>query len=445
MTRTDSTLSPVEATARTGSEGGRANQTRQLELPRRGALIGPSFTSALEALWVNRLRSLLTLLGVIVGVGAVIGAVSITQGTSAQISQNYAGLGTNVLTIFAGSGAALGAGSGAAAGAKGGASAQQLQFTTADVDALATLQHVTGVSPVSMLGGSVTHGDKSSQDQVQGVYPAYQSIENWQIASGAWWSESDESSSAAVAVIGQKVVEDLFGAGADPVGQTIFIKSQPFRIIGVLKSKGAQGGLNRDNVIFIPFTTAAHRFNQSHPIDQIEVAVDSTDQIAAVKRAITALLEARHGGSTSFNILSPNDLVASAQQSAQTLTYLLVGIAAISLIVGGIGILNIMLVSVTERTREIGIRMAVGARRGDIRNQFLVEALTLSSLGGGIGIAIGLIAGLALTRSMQLPFVLAVGPILLALGVAAVIGLTFGFYPALRASRLDPIVALRTE
>ena len=173
--------------------------------------------------------------------------------------------------------------------------------------------------------------------------------------------------------------------------------------------------------------------------------VDSTDQIAAVKQAATALLQVRHGGAASFNILSPNDLVASAQQSAQTLTYLLVGIAAISLIVGGIGILNIMLVSVTERTREIGIRMAVGARRGDIRNQFLIEALTLSSAGGGIGVALGLIAGLALTRSMQLPFVPEYRPILLALGVAAAIGLTFGLYPALRASRLDPIVALRTE
>ncbi len=436
MTRTNSTVSPVDAPAHRRSDRGRANQARQPQLPRRGALIGPSLTSALEAIWVNRLRSLLTLLGVIVGVAAVIGAVSITQGTSARISENYAGIGTNVLTIFPGSGAA---------GSRVGASAQQAQLTTADVDALATLPNVTQVSPVSMVVGTVAHGGKSAQDQVQGVSPAYQSIENWQIAAGAWWSAGDESSGTAVAVVGQKVVETLFGSGTDPVGQSIYIKSQAFHVVGVLKSKGAQGGLAQDNVIFIPFTTAAQRFNQSHPVDQIEVEVDSTDRLAAVKQAVTSLLQARHGGSASFSILSPSDLVASAQQSAQTLTYLLVGIAAISLIVGGIGILNIMLVSVTERTREIGIRMAVGARRGDIRNQFLIEALTLSSVGGGIGAAIGLIAGLALTRSMQLPFVLALGPILLALGVAAGIGLTFGLYPALRAARLDPIVALRTE
>jgi putative ABC transport system permease protein len=437
MTHTNVILSPEAAGGQGRLDTRPADRPFQREVPRRGALIGPSFASALEALWVNRLRSLLTLLGVIVGVGAVIGAVSITQGTSAQINANYAGIGTNVLTIFAGS---------VAGGTVSGASSsQQAYLTTADADALAGLAHVAAVSPVSMVAGTVAHGGKSAQDQVQGVYPAYQSIENWQIAGGAWWTASDESSGAAVAVIGKKVADDLFGTGSNPVGQTIFIKSQAFRVVGVLKSKGAQGGLNQDNVIFIPFSIAAHRFNHALPVSQIEVEVDSTDQIAAVKQAVTALLQARHGGSASFNILSANDLVASAQQSAQTLTYLLVGIAAISLIVGGIGILNIMLVSATERTREIGIRMAVGARRGDIRNQFLIEALTLSSAGGGIGAALGLIAGLALTRSMQLPFVPAFGPILLALGVAAAIGLTFGLYPALRASRLDPIVALRAE
>jgi putative ABC transport system permease protein len=253
-----------------------------------------------------------------------------------------------------------------------------------------------------------------------------------------------------VAVLGQTVVQNLFtAAGADPLGQTVIINGQSYQVVGVLQSKGASGLGNQDDVVYVPFSAAQQRLNNSQYVGQIQAQVDSTDNVDTVQQEITTLLDERHnipdGGTADFSVRSPTQFVQTAQQSAQTLAVLLIGIAAISLIVGGIGIMNIMLVSVTERTREIGIRMAVGARRGDIRNQFLIEALTLSIAGGVIGIVFGLVGGLALTHAFQLPFVLSLIAIILAVGTSMAVGLVFGFYPAVRASRLDPITALRTE
>jgi putative ABC transport system permease protein len=246
------------------------------------------------------------------------------------------------------------------------------------------------------------------------------------------------------------VVDNLFTpTGSDALGQTILISGQSYTVVGVLQSKGSTGFANQDDVAYVPFATAHARLSNSTFVGQIQVQVDSTDNVNSVQQSVTTLLEQRHsipaGGTDDFTVRSAAQFVQTAQQASQTLAILLVGIAAISLIVGGIGIMNIMLVSVTERTREIGVRMAVGARRGDIRNQFLIEALTLSGLGGLIGIAIGLLGGLALTHAFQLPFVLSVIAIVLAVGVSVLIGVAFGFYPAVRASQLDPIVALRTE
>jgi putative ABC transport system permease protein len=405
-------------------------------------MLGPSVGSALEALWANRLRSLLTILGVIVGVAAVIAVVTLTQGTSAVLNARVASLGTDILTVSPGSTST--------GGVRGGAGTQQ-SLTQADADALAALPHVTGVSPIIGASSQVIAGSQNWNTRVQGVYADYQSIGNWQMAEGAWFGDADESNAAPVAVLGQTVVQNLFTAsGEDALGQNVLINGQGYQVVGVLQTKGTAGFSNQDDVVFIPFATAHERLNSSQYVSQIQVEVDSADNVNAVQTAATALLEQRHnlptdGSADDFSVRSPTQFVQTAQQSSQTLAILLIGIAAISLVVGGIGIMNIMLVSVTERTREIGIRMAVGARRGDIRNQFLVEALTLSGAGGVIGILLGLGGGLALTHAFQLPFVLSFAAIALAVGVSVLVGVGFGFYPAVRASQLDPIVALRVE
>ena len=404
-------------------------------------MLGSSLSSALDALWANRLRSLLTILGVIVGVAAVIAVVTLTQGTSAVLNARVASLGTNILTITPGSTTT--------GGVRGGAGTRQ-SLTQADADALATLPHIVNVSPVLSANAQVIAGAQNWNTRVQGVYPSYQQIANWQMSEGSWFSDAEEASAQPVVVLGQTVVANLFSStGTDPLGQTVLINGSSYTVVGTLKSQGTVGFANQDDVTFIPFSTANARINTSQYVSQIQAQVDNASNVSATQQAVTALLEQRHqiasGAADDFSVRSPTQFVQTAQQSEQTLALLLIGIAAISLLVGGIGIMNIMLVSVTERTREIGVRMAVGARRADIRNQFLVEALTLSGVGGLLGVALGLAAGLALTRAFSLPFVLSLAAIALAVGVSAVIGVGFGFYPALRASRLDPIVALRSE
>jgi putative ABC transport system permease protein len=435
MTRSAQESAPAAASVAPRAAGGRPGA------PRRGSTLGPSFRSALGALWANRLRSLLTTLGIIVGVAAVIVAVTITQGASTLVNSGLAGLGTNSLTISPGAAAEGGALSGVGT---------DQTLTQDDATALGAVPHVSAVSPVITVQTQVIYGGQNWNTRIQGVYPTYQSIQNWSIAEGAWFSSGDEDTGTAVAVIGQTVSDSLFTpTGNDPIGQTILIRNEQFRVVGLLKPKGTLGAFNQDDVVFVPFSAAHSRLKNSIYVSQILVQVDAANNVTAAQNAITALLEQRHhlpaGGPDDFQIRSANQLVQTAQSVSQTLTFLLVGIAAISLIVGGIGIMNIMLVSVTERTREIGIRMAVGARRRDIRNQFLIEALTLSSAGGIIGIVIGLVVGLTITAGFHLPFVPNPLSILLAFGVSAGVGITFGFYPAVRASQLDPIVALRSE
>jgi putative ABC transport system permease protein len=407
----------------------------------RGLGINASFNSALEALWSNRLRSLLTILGVIVGVAAVITAVTITEGTSASINSRLAGLGTNTLTISPGaatsSGASLGAGT-------------EEDLTLSDATAIASVAHVTSVTPVNSVSAQLVYSGQNWDTRVEGVYPDYQSIGSWQLAEGSWYTQADEDSGTPVVVLGQTTEQNLFtGVASDPIGQTILINSQPFTVVGVLQAKGTAAAVNQDDVVFVPYSAATTRLNNVTFVEEIEVQVDNANDVAGAESALTALLERLQGipagGTDDFTVRSSDQLVQTAQSSSQTLTFLLVGIAAISLLVGGIGIMNIMLVSVTERTREIGIRMAVGARRSDIRNQFLIEALTLSAAGGIIGIVLGTAGGYIMTQVFSLPFAPNPFSILLAFGVAAAIGVCFGFYPAVSASRLDPIVALRTE
>ena len=407
----------------------------------RGLLIGANFRTALKALRANQLRSFLTTLGVIIGVAAVIAIVTLTQGVSVTLNQRLAGLGTNVLVIQSGSASRNGA-------FQGEGTAQTL--TMSDVQALAPVPHVANISPVISVGSQAIYGNRNWNTQVQGVSPSYQSLQNWQLARGAWFSTGDQLGAAPVAVIGQTVVDNLFTpAGIDPIGQTIRINNQLFRVVGTLQSKGSSGFGNADDVIFVPSTAAQDRLKNSLYVDQIQIQVDSSTNVAQVQQNVTTTLEKQHhiaaGATDDFRVLNANQLLQTAQQTTTLLTALLVGIAAISLTVGGIGIMNIMLVSVTERIREIGIRMAVGARRSDIRNQFLIEAVVLSVIGGVIGILIGLLAGLGISAALGLPLVVSPLAILIAFGVAAIIGIGFGLYPAVRAARLDPIVALRTE
>ncbi|WP_052888079.1 ABC transporter permease [Thermogemmatispora carboxidivorans] len=418
-----------------------SSQRREGREIHRGSLLVANFASAFESLWANRLRSLLTTLGVVIGVAAVIAAMTLTQGASVLIQARLSVLGTNTLLIVPGAATSSGAFS---------SLGSQQSLTQGDADALASIPHVVQVSPVLSLGAQVIYGSQNWNTRIQGVYPGYRQIQGWEIAGGRWLNAHDELTGLPVAVLGQVVANSLFGpSGTNPVGQTIRIGTQTFRVVGVLQPKGSFGAFSQDDVVFVPFTAALIRLKNSSYVDQIQVLVDKPEHVNTVQRAVDATLLKRHrisaGSPADFQIRNANQLLQTAQQATQTLTLLLVGIAGISLTVGGIGIMNIMLVSVTERTREIGIRMAVGARRRDIRNQFLIEALTLSSLGGILGIVLGLLAGWLMTTNFGVPFVPQPLSILLAFGVSALVGVTFGFYPAVRAARLDPIIALRTE
>lgn len=408
---------------------------------KRSNAIGASFGSALEALWANRLRSLLTGLGIFIGVAAVIAALTLTQGASASINSRIASLGTNSITISNGT---------ATNGGVFGAAGSVQSLTSDDAISLEKIPHVAEVSPIVTISTQVVYGNQNWNTRVQGVDISYQSIQSWDMAQGTWFSQFDQSAGSPVALIGQTVAHSLFDAsGANPLGQTIRIRDQLFRVLGVLQSKGTQGASDQDDVVFVPITTAITRLKNSTYVDQIQVQVDSANNVDQVQQNIKAILEQRHritgGAPDDFRSLSSNQLLQTANQFSQILSILLVGIAGISLTVGGIGIMNIMLVSVTERTHEIGIRMSVGARQRDIRNQFLIESLTLCLVGGAIGMLLGLLIGFAVTQAAGLPFVVSITSILMPFIVSSAIGIIFGLYPAIRASKLDPIVALRTE
>jgi putative ABC transport system permease protein len=402
---------------------------------RRGLLVGANLRAAFKALQANGLRSFLTMLGIIIGVAAVIAAVTLTAGVSANVTQRFTGLGTNVLTVVPST-------------SPGGVLFGGLSSTLAvdDASAVAGVAHVTAVSPVANGNGQVIYGGQNWRPHLLGVHPGYQNIQNWQIAEGSWFSADDELAAAPDVVVGSTTVQNLFGpTGADPIGKVIRINGQVFHVVGTLQPKG----INLDDSIFMPFSTYQQRINNSPFLNQIQVQADNVQDVAQVQQDITALLEQRHhiqpGAPDDFSVNSVLQFIQQAQQEIALLTSLFVGIAAVSLTVGGIGIMNIMLVSVSERTREIGIRMAVGARRRDIRGQFLVEAVILSVLGGLLGIVIGLAAGYELVQVVQIPFVITGFSILLPVAVAAIVGIVFGFYPAALASNLDPIVALRTD
>ncbi|MBV8719337.1 MAG: ABC transporter permease [Chloroflexi bacterium] len=397
--------------------------------------------SALAALRSNKFRSLLTTLGIIIGVGAVIAIVALGEGASASVSDRLSGLGVNVLTITPGS-----ANSGGVKTGAGGATS----LKAADADAIASkIDGITGISPVVGGGAQVVAGNQNWQTRIQSVRPVYATIEDWTIEQGTFFTTQDDADASNVAVLGQTVYTNLFPNNQPAVGQLIRIRNVPFTVIGVLATKGAGVGGDQDDTVLIPFRTGQVRLFGANNVGQIVLQMADANLADTVTQQIEPILRSRHElratQTDDFTIRSNNDVIARVEGVSQTLTLLLGSVAAVSLVVGGIGIMNIMLVSVTERTREIGIRLAVGAEPRDIMAQFLVEAIVLSALGGFIGILLGM--GIAAIMPYIAGWTTAMpwNAITLAFGVSALIGVFFGFYPAQKASRLDPIVALRYE
>jgi len=400
-----------------------------------------AFRIAVRALGRNKLRSFLTMMGIIIGVGAVIAMVAIGEGAKALVRQQIASLGTNLLVILPGT-VTVG-------GARTGAGGRQ---SLVDSDAKAVMSEipvVTAASPVLRQVQQAIAGDQNWATSVQGVAPEFQQIRNWQVQEGRFISQADVDSTAKVALIGQTVAYNLFGDD-DPLDNIIRIKKIPFRIIGVLGAKGQTGhGTDQDDVVMVPYTTMQKRIMGVTYVQQIVVAAAGADLTDEAKNQITLLLRQRHkirpGQDDDFNIRNLSDIAEAASNSATVMAVLLGSIASVSLLVGGIGIMNIMLVSVTERTREIGIRMAVGARSRDIMLQFIVEAVVMAAIGGALGILVGIGSSNMIQRIMEWPVLVRPDIVIIALLVSGGVGIFFGFYPAQKAAHLDPIDALRYE
>ena len=393
---------------------------------------------AIRALRRNKMRSVLTMLGIIIGVGSVIAAVSITSGATKQVEDKVASLGQNAVTVMSGNFT-----SGAMRGGWG-------SVTTLTVDDAAAIQqevaNVVGVSPEVRDRNQILANGLNWNTQVMGESPDYPAIRNWTMASGTIFTDQDVRSLAKVAVIGKTVADQLF-PNQDPVGQTVRVRSIPFKIVGVLESKGFNlFGQDQDDTVVIPYTSHMRRVSTRTFVSSILVQAANSDVVSQVQADITSLLKSRHrSAEPDFTVRTQLELAQAATATTKVMSVLLAAIASVSLIVGGIGIMNIMLVSVTERTREIGIRMAVGAHAHDILVQFLVEAVTLSAFGGIVGIALGVGASLTIASATGWPTHTPISWVGLATVSSAIVGIISGFYPAWKASKLDPIDALRYE
>jgi putative ABC transport system permease protein len=396
----------------------------------------------LRALLRNKMRSFLTMLGIVIGVAAVISMVGITSGARSSVEQQIASLGDNVFMVFSGntnrSGTRLAFGS-------------RSTITEEDIEAIRTqCPSVRYITPVVRVGVQLLYGSQNWATQVLGVTPEFLDIRRYDMMGGRMFNETDVRGAAKVCVIGQTVVDNLF-EGTDPVGQTIRIRRLPFEVIGVLAPKGqAAMGQDQDDVVLVPFTTAAKKFNNGDM--RVSMAFGSAVSAQAIDEAqqeMTDVLRVRHhigpNDDDDFVIRTQADIASTVAQSSRTMTILLGSVALVSLLVGGIGIMNIMLVSVTERTREIGIRMSVGARQQDILWQFLLEAIMLSALGGIVGIALGAIVSAIISKFAGWPTLISPAAAAVALAFSSFVGIFFGFYPARKASLLDPIEALRYE
>jgi putative ABC transport system permease protein len=400
-------------------------------------------TESIGTLTLNKVRTGLAMLGVIIGIGSVITLVSLGQASQKSVENQIKSLGANLITISP-SGQNISGIQGAAGGGT--------TLTLADAEAIETSAEITAVSTVSpeYSGRSqVTAGRNNTNTQIYGVIPEYLTVRNVSVANGAFISDQHVTSLAKVAVLGPTVVEDLFGEGVTPVGKSIRIEGQNFMIIGVTEAKGGTGFQNQDDRVFVPLTTAQKVLYGVSHLSSIAVNATSEDVVNLAKNQIGYLLLDRHKlknpEEADFSFFSQTDILSTASEVTGTFTTLLSGIAAISLVVGGIGIMNIMLVTVTERTREIGLRKALGAKNRTITAQFLVESIIITFTGGFIGVMLGVGISYFLANSMSLPFTMSLSSVLLAFGVSAAIGMVFGWYPAQKAANLEPIEALRYE
>ncbi|MGL4543017.1 MAG: ABC transporter permease [Polymorphobacter sp.] len=405
-------------------------------------MLGAMLAEAWSALLANRLRSALTMLGMIIGVAAVILMLAIGGGVQKQVSDSIAGLGSNMLIVTAGSSRSGGFMGGAGSGAT---------LRLDDADAIAALPDVLAVAPSANLAAQVVAGPTNWATQITGSVPAWFTVQEWRPADGRTFSDMEERAAARVALIGQTVADQLFGAN-DPIGQQVRIKGVSFTVIGVMAARGQGfGGMDRDDMIIVPLTTAARQLQNSNfrrSIRTISVSVASAEALDQVEQDITALLRRKHklqpGDPDDFSVNNLTAVTDTMSSVTASISLLLAAIGSISLVVGGIGIMNIMLVSVTERTREIGIRMAIGASRRAVRLQFLLEALMLSLLGCSVGVAVG--TGLSMLAGRAIGFDTAVtaSAVVIAFLVSASIGIFFGWYPANQAAKLSPIEALRS-
>ena len=389
----------------------------------------------------NKMRTLLTMLGIVIGVGAVIIMVAVGQGAQKSIANQINALGTNLLVVTPGSSNAGGVSQGAGTFNR---------ITVQDAEKLKSEGTLfAGVSPVVMTRTQVIAGGTNWRTLINGVSTDFQTIREWQLRSGTFFTDNDQRAMRKVAVIGNTVATNLY-PGTDPVGAQLQIRNVPFTIVGVLATKGQNaGGQDQDDVVLVPYTTAQSRLAGNTRIGQVLVSALSPQDIPAAQDEVRAIMRESHripeGDDDDFTVRNQTEIANAAQGTTKIMTWLLASIASVSLIVGGIGIMNIMLVSVTERTREIGIRMAIGARGSDVLTQFLVESIVMSVLGGAVGLAVGVGGASVLAHFTGWSTAVPVQAVALAIGFSAAVGVFFGFYPARKAAALDPITALRYE
>ncbi len=396
---------------------------------------------ALGALSSNKLRTSLTMLGITIGIAAVICTVAIGEGGSNRIREQLQNLGDNFVWVEAGSRNVQGVRTG---------TGSNKTLTVRDAQAiLQTIPLIKSVAPNVDSRTQVIYGNQNWSTTYRGVSPEYLSIRRWSVERGSSFTHQDVELSANVCLLGRTVVDTLFGS-EDPIGKKVRIGNLPFRVVGILKSKGETAtGQDQDDTIFMPYTTAMHKIKGVSWLDDIMCSAVSPEAIRPAREQIMRLLRQRHhlreGAADDFNIRSPEELLQTQQETSRTFTVLLASIASVSLLVGGIGIMNIMLVTVTERTREIGVRRALGATRNSIQSQFLIEALLLCALSGALGVIAGVIVSGTLSSMFGWVTIIPPRAIAIAVVFSAVIGIAFGFYPARKAAMLDPIDALRYE